>query len=102
MKKDDLDLNRLQVACGWTICAERNSTSATNLEKVAGAKSFKSLFTTKPQSTLMPIQLPQQAAGGTPLAPQPQDPPTLADVFLALTATRKQLIRLDTDASGRY
>jgi len=33
----------------------------------------------------MPVQLPQQPAGGIPLPPQPQNPPTLADVFSALT-----------------
>jgi len=33
----------------------------------------------------MPVQLPQQPAGGILLPPQPQNPPTLADVFSALT-----------------
>ena len=39
-------------------------------------------------ATLMPIRLPRQPAGGIPLPPQPQDPPTLADVFSALAYQR--------------
>ena len=34
----------------------------------------------------MAVQLPQQPASGIILPPQPQNPPTLADVFLALRA----------------